>query len=111
MAQPSTTQLPCNEAAILLAIEALNQGQIHSVNQAAATYNVPQSTLANRLAGKPARRDCHPNSKKLTKLEEKVIVEHILNLDSRGFPPSLDAVRHMANKLLAKRGVKPVSQR
>jgi hypothetical protein len=108
MAQPSTIQLPYNEATILLAIEALSQGQIHSVNQATATYNVPQSTLADRLASKPTRRDCQPNSKKLTKPEEKVIVKHILNLDSRGFPPSLDAVRHMANKLLAKRGVELV---
>jgi hypothetical protein len=40
-----------------------------------------------------------------------VIVKHILNLNSRGFPPSLDAVRHMANKLLAERGVELVGQR
>jgi hypothetical protein len=108
MAQPSITRLPCNEADILLAISALRQGHVHGVNQAAALYNVPQSTLSNRLAGKPARRDCEPKSKKVTTLEEEVIVAYILDLDARGFPPSLDAVRNMANKLLAKREAEPV---
>jgi hypothetical protein len=45
MAQPSTTQSPCNEAAILLAILAINNRQILNVCRAAATYNVPESTL------------------------------------------------------------------
>jgi hypothetical protein len=33
-----------------------------------------------------------------------VIVRHILELDSRGFAPTLDAVRDMADKLLTERG-------
>jgi hypothetical protein len=44
-----------------------------------------------------------PNGKKLTKHEEGAIVERILDLDSRGFPPSKDILRDMANKLLAER--------
>jgi len=57
MAQPNTTQPRCNEADILLAISAIYSKQIGSVRQAAATYNVPRSTLTDRLAGKPSRRD------------------------------------------------------
>ena len=33
-----------------------------------------------------------------------MIVRHILELDSREFAPTLDAMRDMADKLLAKRG-------
>ena len=51
-----------------------------------------------------ARRDCQPNSKKLTQLEEEVIVKYILDLDLRGFAPTYAAVRDMADKLLAARG-------
>jgi hypothetical protein len=40
-----------------------------------------------------------------------VIVRHILNLNSRGFPPSLHGVRAMTNKLLAERGAKLVGKR
>ena len=61
-------------------------------------------TLRDRRAGRPARRDCQPNSKKLTQLEEQVIVRHILDLDTRGFGPTYAAVRDMADKLLAARG-------
>ena len=104
MAQPPTTQLPYNEANILLAILALNRRQIPNICRAAATYNVPESTLRDRLAGKPARHDCQPNIKKLTKSKEEAIIKHVLDLDAQGFPPSLDNVRYMANKLLAKRG-------
>ena len=41
----------------------------------------------------------------LTKLEEKVVVEHILNLDSRGFPPRLTDVADIANSLRAERNL------
>jgi hypothetical protein len=73
MAQPSTTRLPCNEANIVLAISALKRKQISSVNYAAATYNVPEATLRDRLAGKAARRDYQPNSRKLTNPKEEAI--------------------------------------
>ena len=39
----------------------------------------------------------------LTKLEEEVVVKHILELVTRGFPPRLAAVADMANFLRAKR--------
>ena len=35
--------------------------------------------------------------------ERDKIVQYILNLDSRGFAPTLDAVRDMADRLLAER--------
>jgi len=52
MAQSTSTQLPCNEADILLAISAIDQKQIRSVNRAAVTFNVSETTLRNRRAGK-----------------------------------------------------------
>jgi hypothetical protein len=74
-------------------------------------YQVSRRTIDRRHAGIAARRDCEPNSKKLTKLEEEVIVRHILNLDLQGFPPTLGAVQDMANKLLAKRGAGNVGKK
>ena len=66
-------------------------------------------TVRNRRAGKPARRDCQPNSKKLTQREEEVIVRYILDLDARGFAPTYAAVRSIAKKLLAARDASQVS--
>ena len=104
MVQQSTNQSVSNEADVQLAILAINSHQIIANRRAADVYNVPESTLRDRRAGKAARRDCQPNSKKLTQLEEEVIVKYILNLDLRGFAPTYAAVRDMANSLLAARG-------
>ena len=105
------TQLLSNEADIFLAISAINQNQILSKRRAATIFKVCRRTIDRRRAGIAARRDCEPNSKKLTKLEEEVITRHILNLDSRGFSPTLAAVRDMADKLLAERGADKVSEK
>jgi hypothetical protein len=51
----------------------------------------------------PSRRDTTPNSRRLTLTEEDVVVQHILNLDARGFPPRLAAVKDIAHLLLAER--------
>ena len=74
------------------------------MRRAAATFNVPKTTLRRRRNRIPLQRDCEPNLKKLTKLEEEVIIRHILDINLQGFAPSLDAVQDIANKLLAARG-------
>ena len=66
MPPPKSTLLPQNEADIQLAISAINATQILHVRRAASAFNVPESTLRDRRARKPAQRDCWPNLKKLT---------------------------------------------
>jgi hypothetical protein len=92
------------EGLILLAIQAFKSGQKKSIYAAATAYGVPDKTLRRRIAGTQSRRDCQPNSKKLTENEEEAIIEHIIELDQRGFSPSYAGVADMANYLLAARG-------
>jgi hypothetical protein len=101
MAPRRSVQTASNEAGVQLAISVLNSNQIQSSQRAARTFNVPPSTLRDRRAEKPARRDCQPNSKKLSQTEEDVIVRYILDLYRRGFAPTYAAVRDMADRLLA----------
>ena len=95
---------------LILAIQAIKSDTSLSQRRAAATYNVPQSTLSTRRAKTPARRDIHPNSSKLVKHEEETIVRYIRKLDARGFAPTLSYVREMADQLLAARGGTQVGQ-
>src|ERR1700742_4221350 len=91
------------ENRILLALKAIKpQGNL-SIRRAAKAYNVPYATLRDRRDGKPARQDTMPNSRKLTELEEETLVQHILDLNSRSFPPRLSGVEDMANQLLRER--------
>ena len=72
------------EGHILLAIKAFNDGQFKSIQAAAQAYNVPHSTLYNRLHGRTARVDAIPNSKKLTTTEESMLVKWILSINQQG---------------------------
>ena len=110
MLQPTQDKYSFQEGRILLAIQAIRQGQFQSIRAAAASYDVPPETLRTRLHGTSSRRDTPPNSRKLSLHEESTIVQYILDLDSRGFPPRPQAVREMADLLLAERGASPVGK-
>jgi len=99
-----------DEAKILLAKQAINNNQFNSTRTAAETYRVHYGTLRNRCLGTPSRRDCPANSRILSDLEEHVIIEHILDLDSRGFSPTVHHVGEMANSILASRNAEPVGK-
>jgi hypothetical protein len=111
MPQPRRSKSVYSEGKLLLALQAFKNGQFRSLRSAANTYNVPNRTLDGRYKGKPARQDCVPTNRKLTPSEESVIIQHILDLDSRGFPPRFTAVEEMANLLLADRGATQVGKK
>ncbi|KAJ0125886.1 Cytochrome P450 monooxygenase yanC [Fusarium oxysporum f. sp. albedinis] len=100
-----------SEADIILALQAYEADPKLSLRRAAKIYDVPFRTLHYRSQGRQARNDCIPNSRKLSDLEEQVIVQYILDLDSRGFPPRHHDVEQMANRLLADRNTSPVGKR
>ncbi|ENH67784.1 hypothetical protein FOC1_g10001255 [Fusarium oxysporum f. sp. cubense race 1] len=98
---------PLNEARILLALQALQNNPKLSIRRAAGIYKVGFGVLRNRKNGIQSRSDTIPNSRKLSDLEEQIIVQFLLDLDSRGFPARLRFVEEMANSLLADRDASP----
>ncbi|KAM5529722.1 transposase [Fusarium oxysporum f. sp. phaseoli] len=99
------------EARIQLALQAYQADPKLSLRRAAKLYDVPHMTLVGRINGIQSRADIIPNCWKLSDLEEYTIVQYILNLDLRGFPPRLRGVEEMANRLLADRNASPVGKR
>jgi hypothetical protein len=96
---------PYNEHQIQIALQALDQGATLSLRCAAAIYNVPRKTLSNRRAERSSQADRWPKSRNLEKTVENVLVKHIIDLVTRGFPPRLAAVADMANSLRAERNL------
>jgi helix-turn-helix, Psq domain len=80
-------QIQTNEVRIILVIEAIRSSRKISIRVAAKLYNIPHSTLAHRIAGRTPYNEIKANCHKLTEIEEEVIVQYILDLDSRGFAP------------------------
>ena len=95
---------------MILALEALRNDKNSKLEAVARLYNVPASTLRRRRAGRPARRDTIPNSRRLTDSEEKALVQYIIELSERAFPPRLRGVEDMANQLLRVRNAPPVGK-
>ncbi|KFY78524.1 hypothetical protein V499_02327 [Pseudogymnoascus sp. VKM F-103] len=110
MAQPTQAQPSNQEGRIILAIKAIKEGNIKSIRAAAMSYDVPFESLRTRLNGVTSRRDSTPNSRKLTPYEESALVQYILDLDARGFPPRPQAVQEIADLLLSERGKSPVGK-
>lgn len=99
------------ESRIILAIKALENDPTITVSYAATTYNVPRTTLRRRRAGQHSQRDISANLRKLTDLEEKVLLDRILDLDLRGFQPRLEDIREMADRLRTDRNASRVGPR
>jgi hypothetical protein len=91
------------EGRLLLGLQAYQKGQISSIRQAALAYNVPYSTLNYRLSGRVARVEIRANSHKLTPIEEQVLIQWIISMDNRGYPPRVCAVQNAARLLLQQR--------
>ena len=95
---------------MILALEALEKDENLSLRAAAKIYDVSRTTLAQRRVGRLPRRDLLANSRRLTDSEEKAIVQYILELVARSFPPRLRGVEDMANQLLHVRDAPPVGK-
>jgi hypothetical protein len=88
------------EARIILAIEAIRTTKKISRRRAAKIYNVPETSLCDRMNGVTPKAEKRNAQHNLTLSEEEAIVKYILDLDLRGFPPRIDSVEDMANLLL-----------
>jgi hypothetical protein len=93
-----------HEDRIQLAIEALKSQQIRSIKGAAAVFEVPYSTLQNRVKGRVSRQQSQVTRRTLLPTEEEALIQWIESLDSRGMPPTITYIRQMADLLLIERG-------
>jgi hypothetical protein len=100
-----------NETQLNLALQAIRKTPQLSARRAAKIYQVDHRRLGERLRGVLPRRDISANSRKLTDLEESVLSDYILELDSKGFPPRLCIVEDMANRIIELRDGKRVGPR
>jgi hypothetical protein len=93
------------EGRVSLALQAYITHQIPSLRTAAATYDVPYTTLYRRHTGVLSRADVLANSRKFTNNEEQLLLRKILQLSADGFPPQRAIVEEMANIMLSTKNL------
>jgi hypothetical protein len=104
-------QVQTQEARIIIAIEALQTSkQKLSRRKAVSIYKIPENILRNRITSRTPRNNTRPAVQNLTETEEQVIVNHILDLDSRGFSPRQANIKDITNYFRKTRKTKPVGK-
>lgn len=96
------------EGRILLAIQAIKKQEKLSIRQAALIYDIPKSTLYERIHGVKNRVESRAKSFKLTEIEENSLKKWVISMDVRGAAPRPSMVQEMANLLLTTRGTTPI---
>jgi len=75
------------EAQIILIIKTIQIFKKLSCRKAAKIYKVPETILHNKMNGITSLPEYRPVNTNLNKLEKQIIINYILDQDSRGFSP------------------------
>ena len=92
-----------NENQLQYTLQTFERDPQLSIRMVVRLYNIPRTTLSARINSRSTREDIIANSRKLTALEEEVVVREVFDLDSRRFPPRIRDIEDIANRLLAIR--------
>ncbi|EDN95953.1 hypothetical protein SS1G_12159 [Sclerotinia sclerotiorum 1980 UF-70] len=70
-----------NERDIVMAMEAMAKDKNLSLRKAAKIYNITHTTLMRRMKGITPASEYRQKQHKITKIEEEVIIQHIIDMD------------------------------
>jgi hypothetical protein len=79
-----------------------NGDQCLSTRQAAKMYDVPHSTLADRMKGLPTRAEAHVSQQNLSPAEEEVLVKWAKVMGHRGVPLTYSTLTQYASEISGK---------
>src|SRR6266566_4869324 len=89
-----------NEYQLQLTFQTFKKDLQLNIYRIAQLYNIPHTTLTHRINDRSIYVDTIANSRKLTALKEKMIVQKIFNLNSQRFSPQIHNMENIANRLL-----------
>ena len=98
------------KARIILAIEAIRSSKKLNRRAAAKLYNVPYTTLSNKIKNTIFIVERRPTIQNLTEIEKNIIVQYILDLDSREFPLLIGDIIIIINYIFESRNARRVKK-
>ena len=98
------------EVRILLIIQVIRTNQQMSIRRVVKTYDVPQTSLRNRMKNCTSKTEERNVQHNLTPIKEETLIQYILDLNSRGFSSRINDVRDMTDLFRKIRHVKFVNK-
>ena len=92
-----------SEENIQNALQGLKNNEFRSVRAAAHHFEIPPSTLADRMAGAKSRTQAKESYQILSNAEEKTLVRWITRLTATGYPATPALIREMAQEIRNRR--------
>jgi hypothetical protein len=91
------------EESIACVLEAFKSGEFKSLRAAAKNWNIPPTTLFDKLHGPKSYHDAHVEEQACNPGEEKALIQWIQDWAAQGFPIRFDMVKAMAEHLILQR--------
>ena len=98
-------QLNAHGSKVQKAIAAYNSKQLTSIRRTADAFNLPYTTLRDRLTGAISRQQARTMQQNLSSEEEITLVRWITRLTNTGFPASPKLVLEMAEEIRREHGL------
>ena len=101
---PRSKKLLWKEQDMVAAVQSVRSGKL-SIRKAAAEFNVPKSSLANRINGRVDHGKKNGPETLLDPADEAVLAAfHLAHVSKHGYASSKDNVMRMATQMAEKRG-------
>jgi hypothetical protein len=92
-----------SEDTLLTALTAYRNGEYTSIRKCAYAFNIPTSTLSDRLSIRTSRSKSHESQKILSTAEEETLLKTITRLSKSGCPITLLLTRDLAEEIRLSR--------
>jgi hypothetical protein len=88
-----------SEDTLVTAITAYRNGEYTSIRKCAYAFNIPASTLSDRLLTRTSYSKSHESQKILSTAEEETLLKAITRLSKSGYPITLLLTRDLAEEI------------
>jgi hypothetical protein len=92
-----------SEDTITTALTAYRNGEYTSIRKCAYAFNIPNTTLSERLRSRISRSKSHELQKNLSTAEEETLLKTITRLSKSGLPITLPLTKNLAEEIRLSR--------
>jgi hypothetical protein len=92
-----------SEDTLIAAVAAYRNGEYTSIRKCSYAFNIPLSTLSDRLSYATSRSKSHESQQILSTAEEKALLKAITRLTKSGYPITLLLTRDLAEEIRLSR--------